>query len=158
MASVFTSFLIKKFTPLGKTTLIYIFRNRIEIKEEIPFWKKDIFFWNDIKKIEYQREITVYQTQQGLQIDSDSPVLLVYFHDGKFVQTKLSTNYEESKKLLEALEKISHSTEVTFYSENWEELQTMKNIKLQSKGNIEVEKPKKVFDANTRPVYPRLYS
>ncbi|WP_338766665.1 hypothetical protein WAF17_04280 [Bernardetia sp. ABR2-2B] len=131
---------------------IRIFKNRIEIG-------KDSFSWSNVKQIKFQRRIVIYNTQLGNQIASNSSVLLLYFSNEKFLKTELSViSNKQGKKLLEALEEVSHFTEVLFYSESWEEFQTMKEIKSKSKGNIKIRKPKKVFDANVRPVYPRLYS
>ncbi|WP_338792049.1 hypothetical protein [Bernardetia sp. MNP-M8] len=131
---------------------IRIFKNRIEIG-------KNSFSWSNVKQIKFQRRIVVYNTQLGNQTASNSSILLLYFKNETFLKTELSAiSNNQSKRLLEALEEISHFTEVLFYSESWEELQTMKKIKSQSKGNVKIRKPKKVFDANVRPIHSRLYT
>ncbi|WP_375561473.1 hypothetical protein ACE193_02645 [Bernardetia sp. OM2101] len=126
---------------------VRIFKNRIEIG-------KDHFSWSDIRQIKYQREIVVYQGQEGQTISTYTPIILIYFNEGKFLQSRLPTaNYERNKYFLEGLAKISHFTEVFFYSESFEELQTMDAIQSNSNGNIQVGKPRKIIDYRGKSVF-----
>jgi len=136
----------------GDKNDIRLFRNRIEIG-------KDSFLWNDIKQIKFQRELVVSEhNQQGVPIvESYTPFLLIYFKEGKFVNHRLPTdNYERNEKFLLGLEKISHFTEVFFYSENFSELRTMNSIQSNSNGNIQIGKPKKTVDYHGRVVFTTL--
>jgi len=62
-------------------------------------------------------------------------------------------SYKQTDVFLIGLEKVSHFTEVFFYSESWEELQTMNTIQSQSNGNIEIGKARKVFDSSGKSIY-----
>ncbi len=130
---------------------VRLFRNRIEIGN-------DSFSWNDIKQIKFQREVSLstYEVHGVIQTEIESyiPILLIYFNKGKFVKYPLPTNnYQRNKEFLEGLAKISHFTEVFFYSENFEELRTINTIQSQSNGNIQVGEPRKIVDSNGRLVY-----
>ena len=130
---------------------IRLFRNRIEIG-------KDSFSWSDIKQIKYQREVSTstYEIHGSLEteITSYTPYLLIYFNKGKFVNYRLPTNsYKQSKLFLEGLARISHFTQVFFYSENYTELRTINLIQSSCDGNIQVGKPRKVVNNKGIPVF-----
>lgn len=106
---------------------IRIFRNRIEIG-------KDSFSWNDIRQIKYQREM-------NHDYVLDTPCLLIYFENGKFLKKSLPTkSYKKTAVFLNGLEKISHFKDVFFYSESYVERATMINIQTKSDGKIEIGK------------------
>ncbi|WP_375561179.1 hypothetical protein ACE193_01075 [Bernardetia sp. OM2101] len=137
LSSIITSRdFFKELTGANKND-VRLFKNRIEIG-------KDSFSWNDVKQIKYQRESQINYHSEGVTHNLGMPSLLIYFESGKFLNKGLPTKSREHTGIfLHGLEKISHFKEVFFYSEDNTELRTMMNIKSQSKGNIEIGKPRK---------------
>ncbi|WP_338792052.1 hypothetical protein [Bernardetia sp. MNP-M8] len=119
---------------------VRLFTNRIEIG-------KESFVWSDIEQIKYQREMYVSESTKVKQNFSHIPFLLIYFNNDSVLKKNLATkSHSKTEKLLMGLEKISYFKNVSFYSENPQELKVMHNIKRNSKGKIEVGKPKKLLN------------
>ena len=152
LSSIITSTSFYKELTGTNKEYVRLFKDRIEIG-------KDSFSWNDIQQIKFQRELILSDYEQnGIPIiESKVPYLLIYFKGGKFMNYRLpNSEYDKNEKFLIGLEKISHFTEVFFYSENFEELRTMNTIESNSTGNIQVGKPRKTFDYHGRVVFESL--
>ncbi|WP_338792050.1 hypothetical protein [Bernardetia sp. MNP-M8] len=114
---------------------IRIFKKHIELG-------KNTFSMKDVRQIKYQRETYVEYIDRRELYSYMSPVILVYFANGNYVQHTLPiTSYKDTSDFLRELAKISHFVEVFFYSENRNEYETMKRIQSNSNGHIVLGEP-----------------
>ncbi|WP_338792048.1 hypothetical protein [Bernardetia sp. MNP-M8] len=114
---------------------IYLFEDRLETQ-------KEIFYWGDIKQIKFERKMRNYR----LNSLSTIPTLSLYFKDGdRQIKTLPTKDHTRIHLFLQQLAKISKFTEVYLYSEQLQEYQTIKQIKKNTKGNIIVGEPYKLY-------------
>ena len=136
----FVSTLIAIFTTSTKND-IRIFKDRIEIG-------KEIFYWKDIKQINFQREMEYIRENPA----SKTPTLFIYFHDQTYHKRNLPTkDYATIELFLKGLANISKATRVFLYSEQSQEYIVIKKIKENTKGDIIVGEPFKLLTDSTYP-------
>ncbi|WP_338765510.1 hypothetical protein WAF17_01800 [Bernardetia sp. ABR2-2B] len=123
---------------------ISIFKNRIKVG-------KDVFYWQDIEEIKFQR----YMNGSKMHIVSSKiPELLIYLKDGtNHVKTLPNSNYKDIEPFLKGLIEIPVFVEVFLYTEEAKEYDTIKKLASRfSKGNINIKEPLKILKD---PNYPK---